>query len=91
LDVVKRNIQISAENCHTEITTLVIPGENDTKEEIAALARWLSELNPGIPLHLSRFFPCYQYKGKKATEVSHIHELVDIAQKYLKYVYPGNC
>lgn len=91
LDTVKRTIQISAKHCHVEVTTLVIPDENDTREEIAALATWLSDLNPEIPLHLSRFFPCYQYGGKRATEVGRIYELVDTAREYLRYVYPGNC
>ena len=61
LDTVKQTIKLLVEypTCHVEVTTLVIPGKNDTDEEIDALAGWLAALNPEIPYHVSRFFPCY--------------------------------
>ncbi len=43
-----------------EVTTLLIPGENDSEEEIRELARWLASISSEIPLHLSRFFPRYR-------------------------------
>lgn len=43
----------AAEQCHVEVTTLLIPSENDSEEEIRSLARWLASVNPEIPLHLS--------------------------------------
>ena len=45
-----------AAGCHVEITTLVVPGLNDSPAEIKALAGWIAELSPTIPLHLSRYF-----------------------------------
>ena len=57
LETVKRSIALAAERCHVEVTTLLIPGENDSEEEIRELARWLASINSEIPLHLSRFFP----------------------------------
>jgi pyruvate formate lyase activating enzyme len=91
LKTVKRTIEIAAARCHVEVTTLVIPGENDGEDEIRALSAWLASVDPGIPYHLSRFFPRFQMMDKDATEVSHLRKLRDIAAQSLKYVYPGNC
>lgn len=88
---VKHFIELAAKYCHIEITTLIIPEENDSEEEIHSLAKWISNINPTIPLHLSRFFPCYHMQEKEATEVKKIYELADIARDYLNYVYTGNC
>lgn len=55
-DNVKRSIALAAEQYHVEVTTLLIPDENDSVEEIKTLAQWLALVNPGISLHLSRFF-----------------------------------
>ena len=60
LETVKRSIALAAERCHVEVTTLLIPGENDGAEEIRELAQWLAVISPEIPLHLSRFFPRYR-------------------------------
>ena len=43
--------------CHLEVTTLIIPGLNDGEDEIDAAAAWLASLDPGIPYHITRFFP----------------------------------
>ena len=44
--------------CWLEVTTLLIPGQNDSDQEIGALAKWLAqELGPEVPLHLSAFHP----------------------------------
>ena len=57
LDTVKRSIALAAEQCRVEVTTLLIPGENDNVEEIRELARWLASVDANTPLHLSRFSP----------------------------------
>ncbi|MDR2648342.1 MAG: AmmeMemoRadiSam system radical SAM enzyme [Clostridiales bacterium] len=90
LDTVKRNIRSAAGRCHVEVTALIIPGENDSDEEMEETARFLSSVNPGLPLHLSRFFPQYKYARKQPTEAKTMYRLRDIAEKYLKYVYLGN-
>ena len=77
--------------CHVEVTTLVIPGKNDTDEEIDALAGWLAALNPEIPYHVSRFFPCYKMQGINPTPVRTVYHLAEVARKHLRYVYTGNC
>ena len=81
---------LAASRCHVEVTTLVVPGENDSEEETEALAKWLSGLNPDIPLHLSRFFPRYRMAGKPPTPVETIYRLTALAGRWLTYVYPGN-
>jgi pyruvate formate lyase activating enzyme len=91
LETVKNTIRLSHGRCHVEITTLIIPGENDSETEMDDLAGWLAGIDKEIPLHLSRFFPQYKYTGRIATPVADIERLVDIAKKHLKYVYKGNC
>lgn len=91
LDTVKNFIIHASKKNHVEITTLIIPGENDTEEEIRELSRFIAEINPAVPLHLSRFFPCYKMSGKKATEISSVYNLAKIAREALSYVYEGNC
>jgi pyruvate formate lyase activating enzyme len=56
LETVKRTIELSSKSCHVEVTTLIIPGENDGEDEIDAAAGWLAGLSRDIPLHLTRFF-----------------------------------
>ena len=91
LETVKRSIALAAERCHVEVTTLLIPGENDSEEEIRELARWLASVSPEIPLHLSRFFPRYQMTDRPPTPVEQVYRLTETAQRYLSYVYTGNC
>lgn len=91
LETVKRSIALSAERCHVEVTTLLIPGENDSEEEIRELARWLASISPEIPLHLSRFFPQYQMVDRLPTPVEQVYRLSEAAQEYLSHVYTGNC
>ncbi len=91
LEVVKENIIAAAHQCYVEVTTLVIPGENDEPAEIAALAAWLGEVDREIPLHISRFFPRYQWERRPATSVATVYQLAEVARKYLPYVYEGNC
>ena len=91
LDTVKRSIALAAERCHVEVTTLLIPGENDSVEEVRALARWLAGVDPNIPLHLSRFFPRYRMADRPPTPVERVYRLADEARVYLAYVYTGNC
>ncbi len=91
LEKVKHSIELAAKNNHVEVTTLIVPGENDSEEEIRELSRWIASINPDIPLHLTRFFPRYNMTDKDATKVSKVYELAKIARKSLRYVYEGNC
>ena len=92
-------IKEAVKACHVELTTLIVPGENDSEEEMEEQCSWIAGLknNSGevigthIPLHISRFFPQYRMKDRKATDVSLVYHLAEVARKHLKYVYTGNC
>lgn len=90
LETVKQTIAVAAQSCHIEVTTLIIPNENDSEDEMASLSKWLSGISRDIPLHLSRFFPRYKYADKSPTPVETLYRLRDIANKDLEYVYLGN-
>ncbi|HOF19908.1 MAG TPA: AmmeMemoRadiSam system radical SAM enzyme [Bacteroidales bacterium] len=75
---------------HLEITTLIIPGQNDSEDEIDEEARWIAgELGKDIPLHLSRYFPMYKREDPATTGAAIMH-LAEIASGSLDYVYTGN-
>ena len=92
-------IREAVKRCHVELTTLVVPGENDSEEEMLRLSEWvagLQDVSGGrqgreIPLHISRFFPRYRMVEKRPTDVRKVYSLVKAAEKNLLYVYPGNC
>ncbi|MDD4709999.1 MAG: AmmeMemoRadiSam system radical SAM enzyme [Eubacteriales bacterium] len=90
LEMVKRFIVSAHEKAHVEITTLVVPGENDGEQEIRDLSSWIAGVSPDIPLHLSRFFPRYHAADKFATEREKILRLTEVAREKLKYVHAGN-
>ena len=91
LATVKRSIALAAEACHLEVTTLVVPGENDTEEEMRALSAWLASVDPDIPLHVSRFFPRHRMQDRSATPVRTVWRLAEVARERLRFVYTGNC
>ena len=90
LDDVLQTIKTAYRVCHIELTTLVVPGKNDNEDKIEAQAEWIASLSDQIPLHLSRYFPCYQ-STIPATPIEKVHALCQLAGKYLKHVYAGNC
>jgi pyruvate formate lyase activating enzyme len=75
-----------------EITTLLIPGENDSAAEIDALCRWVAEhLGADVPLHFSAFHPDWKMRDTPATPPATLHLARRIAQERgLRYVYTGN-
>ena len=91
LEAVKSSISLAAERCHVEVTTLLVPGENDSEGEIRYLTQWLASIDQNIPLHLSRFFPRYRMMDKLSTPVERVYRLADVAREYLSFVYTGNC
>lgn len=90
LDTVLAFISLAVRNSHVELTTLIAPGENDTPEEMRALSTWVAQLDPGIPLHITRFFPRRRMRDKQPTEVSVLRKLADIAGECLQTVLLGN-
>lgn len=91
LETVKRSIVLASERCHVEVTTLLVPGENDSEDEIRALSRWLAGIGEDIPLHLSRFFPRYRMTDRPPTDVEEVYRLAEVARESLCHVYTGNC
>jgi pyruvate formate lyase activating enzyme len=75
-----------------EITTLLIPGENDSPEEIEALSRWVVEhLGPDVPLHFSAFHPDWKMRDVPPTPKATLTRSREIAMRAgLNYVYTGN-
>lgn len=73
---------------HVEVTTLVIPGENDNDCE--AIAKFIASVDKNIPWHVSRFFPMYKMQDKNATPLETLKNAEKIGKKYLKYVHIGN-
>ncbi|MBO6093993.1 MAG: AmmeMemoRadiSam system radical SAM enzyme [Oscillospiraceae bacterium] len=99
LAMVKDFISEAVRFCHVELTTLIVPGENDSAEEMRNLSRWVGDLRDAngavigqnIPLHISRFFPRFHLTDRAPTDVPLIYSLAEIARENLKYVYTGNC
>ncbi|HHT25209.1 MAG TPA: AmmeMemoRadiSam system radical SAM enzyme [Clostridiaceae bacterium] len=89
LNTVLKTIELIQAAAHVEITTLVVPGISDDQEEMRAQAEYLASLDPNMPLHLSRYFPCYKYT-EPATDKMKIRELKQIAEQYLNRVRLGN-
>lgn len=91
LETVLAFIRRAAKDCHVELTTLIVPGENDSEEEMEREAQWIASIDPKIPLHVTRFFPRYRMQDREATDVGRILRLKAIAGRQLAYVCTGNC
>jgi pyruvate formate lyase activating enzyme len=75
-----------------EITTLLIPGENDSDAELEQLTQWIAEhLGPDVPLHFTAFHPDFRMLNKPSTPPSTLHRARQIGlNNGLHYVYTGN-
>lgn len=74
-----------------ELTTLIIPGENDSLKEFKAIANFIKDISPEIPWHISAFYPNYKMTDKLPTPKEKIYKAAAIGkQAGLKFVYPGN-
>ncbi|MBN1894652.1 AmmeMemoRadiSam system radical SAM enzyme [bacterium] len=74
-----------------EVTTLLVPGLNDTEEEIGEIARFIAGVDPSIPWHISRFHPQYRMMDRPPTDPRRISRARDIGVKSgLRFVYSGN-
>jgi pyruvate formate lyase activating enzyme len=90
LKTTKAAIEMAAEEgVHVEVTTLVIPGKNDSAAEMAAEAEWLAGISAELPLHLSRYFPRYQSRIPM-TPVETLQNLRHVAEARLCFVHLGN-
>lgn len=89
LEPVLQTIKTAAKNIHVEVTTLVIPTLNDSPEEMLAISNFLASIDKNIPLHISRYYPCYKLNIPPTQEKT-ILDLVKVAKENLNYVYAGN-
>lgn len=88
LDTIKR---VKEKGIWQEITTLIIPGENDKEEELKQIAGFIASVDKNIPWHLSRFHPDYKMIDKDATSYESLVKAREIGiEAGLKNVYLGN-
>lgn len=74
-----------------EVTTLVVPGLNDSDAELTGIAEFLCSLSPSIPWHVTRFYPAWEIRDRPPTAVASLRRAREIGFKAgLKYVYEGN-
>jgi pyruvate formate lyase activating enzyme len=75
----------------TEVTTLIVPEENDSPDELGDIAGFLASISPDIPWHLSRFFPTYRLTERPPTPLETLRRAAEIGRNAgLRYVYLGN-
>lgn len=86
---VLRFIELAAQACELEVTTLVVPGISEGKEEMGEIAAFLAGLDRRIPLHLSAYHPDYRYR-EPPSPPELLLRLADRARRSLDYVYLGN-
>lgn len=90
LEPVRQTVELAAKHCHVEVTTLIIPGLNDSEEEMDRLTDWLASVDKTIPLHITRFFPNFELTDLDPTPLETLERAREIALKKLEYVYTGN-
>ena len=91
LETVKTFIRQAVSKCHVELTALIVPGHNDTHEEMRELSQWVASIDKNIPLHISRYFPYWKTLDIPATKIKDVYELAEVAREALTYVHVGNC
>lgn len=93
LEPIKRNIAAIAQKTSIwiEVTTLVIPGLNDSDEELRAAAEWLASVDPQMPWHVTAFYPTYKMQDRPRTPASTLERAHSIGKAAgLHHVYVGN-
>jgi len=74
-----------------EVTTLVVPGENDSDEELGQIAEFLAQIDNNIPWHISQFHPDYEFRDHMTTPIETLKKAMEIGQRAgLRYIYLGN-
>ena len=94
LEPVKETIRTIAKKTDIwmEITTLVVPGQNDSQQELRAIAEFIAkEASVNVPWHVSRFYPQYKMDDRAATSQKILETAYDIGKESgLRYIYIGN-
>ena len=89
LETVKTFITRAAQDCHVELTSLIVPGMNDDPADMEKEAEWIAQIDPRIPLHITRYFPRYKMH-ERPTDIPVLRHLKEIAEKRLERVRLGN-
>jgi len=93
---VLKNVLESIQRAHSlglwvEVVTLVVPGFNDSTDELWEMARYLVSVSPDIPWHVTAFHPDYKMTDRSGTPASALQQAAEIGQEAgLHYVYAGN-
>jgi pyruvate formate lyase activating enzyme len=79
-------------NCWLELTTLIIPGHNDSETELQEMTQWVMEhLGPDVPMHFTAFHPDWKMRDVPATPLRTLSKAREIAlQNGIRYAYTGN-
>ncbi|MDR2600330.1 MAG: AmmeMemoRadiSam system radical SAM enzyme [Oscillospiraceae bacterium] len=88
LEPILKTVETASKTCHVELTTLVVPGQNE--DEIEEIAKWIASIDKNIPYHLSRYFQRYLYKSGEPTTKAIMYRAKELAERHLKNVYLGN-
>ena len=86
---VQETIKSAYKNCHIEVTNLIVPTLNDSKEDLEGIVDFIASISDEIPVHFSRYHPAYRC-NIPATPAETMQLAYEIASKKLKYVYVGN-
>ena len=89
LEPVLNTVRTSAKRILIEVTNLLIPGVNDSDDQIKRLVDFIADVDPKIPVHFSRYFPAWEFNAPP-TPVKTLLRAREIASEKLDYVYLGN-
>jgi len=92
VEPVKETIRLMKEKgVWTEVTTLIIPGLNDSEETVTAIAEFICAVSPDIPWHVTQYYPTYKLDDRPRTPVATLRKAYDIGKRAgLHHVYEGN-
>ncbi|MDD1742125.1 MAG: radical SAM protein, partial [Methanotrichaceae archaeon] len=92
IEPVERNIETMwGAGVWIEVTTLIIPGHNDSDQQLRELAEFIAGLSTDIPWHISAFHPTYKMRDVPRTGIEALRKGVKVGQEAgLKYIYVGN-
>jgi pyruvate formate lyase activating enzyme len=80
-----------ASGVHIELTTLIVPCENDSEEDLTDIAQYIVKLDKNIPWHISRFYPHHRMDKLEPTDIESLELAKNIGKEArIKYIYIGN-
>jgi pyruvate formate lyase activating enzyme len=85
----RQTVERAFGRAHVEITNLIIPGQNDSEDELRALVDWAASVSPQLPLHFSAYHPDHEFSAP-ATPPATLRRAYELAREKLQFVYVGN-